>query len=152
PLAQWVPLRDEYLQEFIRLEGRGSAAVDFCPACPKNKHAANPTYRCRDCFFCDLVCESCCLLKHRDRPLDRIERWTGTFFERVTLKDMGLHVQLGHSGYATCRAPFPGYQDFTVVDSNGLHPVAVDFCGCSNRFAAGEHRQQLIRMSWYPST
>jgi hypothetical protein len=65
---------------------------------------------------------------------------------------MGLRVQMGHSGYQKCGSPLPGHQDFTVIHTNGLHQVAVDFCGCSNRFAAGEHRQQLMRMSWYPST
>jgi hypothetical protein len=33
-----------------------------------------------------------------------------------------------------------------------MHGVSVDFCGCSNREIAGSHRQQLLRMSWYPST
>ncbi|KAF8192870.1 hypothetical protein K438DRAFT_1969983 [Mycena galopus ATCC 62051] len=33
PLAQWVHLRDQYLAEFIRLEGRGHVAHDSCPAC-----------------------------------------------------------------------------------------------------------------------
>ncbi|KAJ6592936.1 hypothetical protein B0H19DRAFT_919522, partial [Mycena capillaripes] len=142
---------DEYLAELLRLEGRGSVTHDFCPACPK-KPAANPSYRCMDCLFPDLVCESCCLTNHEDRPLDRIERWTGTFFERVSLKEMGLRVQLGHSGYQKCGAPFPGHDKFMVLHSNGLHEVAVDFCRCANRFAAGEHRQQLLRMSWYPAT
>ncbi|KAJ7429283.1 hypothetical protein B0H11DRAFT_2266310 [Mycena galericulata] len=151
PLAQWVPLRDEYLAEFLRLEGRGSVAYDFCPACPGQK-AASPRYRCMDCHWADIVCGECCVRDHRDRPLDRIEVWTGEFFERVTLKSLGLRVQLGHSRFSPCGSPRPGHQDFTVLNWNGLHNVAVDFCGCSNSHLAGAPRQQLLRMSWYPST
>ncbi|KAJ7434219.1 hypothetical protein B0H11DRAFT_2258641 [Mycena galericulata] len=168
PLAQWVPLRDEYLAEFLRLEGRGGVAYDFCPACPGEK-AASPRYRCIDCCWPDIVCGDCCVRDHRDRPLDRIEAsvhyllsdlspdtaeqvWNGEFFERVTLKSLGLRVQLGHSRFSTCGSPRPGHQDFTVLNWNGIHNVAVDFCGCANSHLAGLPRQQLLRMSWYPST
>ncbi|KAJ7459117.1 hypothetical protein B0H11DRAFT_2160606 [Mycena galericulata] len=152
PLAQWIPLRDEYLAEFLRLEGRGAVALDFCPACPEGQAAANPLYRCMDCTYPDLLCAECCLRVHDDRVLDRIERWTGECFERVSLKSMGLRVQLGHSPFTKCASPIAGHQDFVVLHWNGLHEVAVDFCGCSNAFQAGSRRQQLLRMSWYPST
>ncbi|KAJ7430340.1 hypothetical protein FB451DRAFT_1068620, partial [Mycena latifolia] len=146
PLAQWVPLRDEYLAEFLRLEGRG-VAHDFCPACLKDA-APNPEYRCMDCLFPEMVCGSCCIRTHQDRPLCRIERWTGHFFERTMLKG------LGHARSETCKDPVPGHDTFTVIHSNGLHEVAVDFCGpgCPKAHAAGARHQQLLRMSWYLST
>lgn len=73
PLAQWVPLRDEYLAEVLRLEGRGDVAKDFCPACPGPERAASPEYRCADCLHPDLVCASCCVCLHSDHLLHRIE-------------------------------------------------------------------------------
>ncbi|KAJ7431013.1 hypothetical protein B0H11DRAFT_2165862 [Mycena galericulata] len=152
PLAQWVPLRDEYLEEFLRLEGRGTVPRDFCPGCPPGCPSTPPVYRCIDCFNADLLCELCCLAVHTNNPLDRIERWTGTFFERISLKSMGLRVQLGHSAYTTCANPRAGHEEFIVLNWNGLHTVAVDFCGCANAHAAGTRRQQLLRRSWYPST
>ncbi|KAJ7801661.1 hypothetical protein B0H14DRAFT_2615098 [Mycena olivaceomarginata] len=53
------------------------------------------------------------------------------FFERRTLKDMGLRIQLGHwhSSDHVCPLPqaAPG-DDFVIVDSTGVHPVHLDFC------------------------
>ncbi|KAJ7817572.1 hypothetical protein B0H13DRAFT_2379555 [Mycena leptocephala] len=151
-LQQWVPLIDQYLAEFLRLEGKGCVAREWCPACLRETRAANPEYRCMDCFFPDLLCAECCVKKHKDHPLDRIEHWEGKYFERVTLKSLGLRIQLGHTGYETCSNPTPAHQDFTVIHSNGIHAVAVDYCGCSQAHAAGERIEQTLRRSWYPAT
>ncbi|KAJ7494547.1 hypothetical protein B0H11DRAFT_2155926 [Mycena galericulata] len=139
-------------KKFLHLEGRGTVSHDFCPACPRGRATPNPLYRCMDCSNADLLCELCCLAAHATHPLDRIERWTGTYFERITLKSMGLRVQLGHSAYTTCADPRPGHEEFVVLNWNGLHNVAVDFCGCTDAHVAGSRRQQLLQMSWYPST
>lgn len=72
PLALWKVHRDEYLEELIRLEGRGDL-LRRCPTCPPDGESGRPQYRCRDCFATDLVCLACCLSAHRDRPLDIIE-------------------------------------------------------------------------------
>ncbi|KAJ7912792.1 hypothetical protein B0H13DRAFT_2232409 [Mycena leptocephala] len=151
-LQQWVPHIDRYLAEFLRLEGRGCVAREWCPACPRETRAANPAYRCMDCFFPDLLCAECCVVKHKEHPLDRVEHWNGQHFERVTLKSLGLRVQLGHTGYETCTNPIAAHQDFTVVHTNGIHPVAVDYCGCSQAHAAGDRVEQTLRRSWFPST
>ncbi|KAJ7030308.1 hypothetical protein C8F04DRAFT_1264074 [Mycena alexandri] len=131
-LKQFIPLVDEYLAEFLRLEGKGNVAREWCPACPKNR-VANPAYRCT-------------------HPLDRIEVWNGEFFERVTLKSLGLRIQMGHTGFETCDSPQPGHTDFTVIHTNGIHPVAVDFCGCERAHVAGTTREQTLRRSWFPAT
>ncbi|KAJ7086807.1 hypothetical protein B0H15DRAFT_923109 [Mycena belliarum] len=156
PLAQWVPLHDKYLAEIITHEGRGYSTADVCPSCPTGKEGlpppGKPEYRCMECLCPDLVCSECCLREHRARPLDRIEHWTGECFQRVTLKSLGMRVQLGHTGWETCGNPVPGHQNFTVIHTNGLHPVAVDFCGCGDGHAPGQRSMQLLRMLWYPST
>jgi len=36
-----------------------------------------------------------------------------------------------------------------VLHTNGLHYVAVDFCGCNNRIS---NRQQLLQSEWFPAT
>ncbi|KAJ7824915.1 hypothetical protein B0H13DRAFT_2241284 [Mycena leptocephala] len=128
-LQQWVPHIDRYLAEFLRLEGRGCVAREWY-----------------------LVCAECCVVKHKEHPLDRVEHWNGQHFERVTLKSLGLRVQLGHTGYETCTNPIAAHQDFTVVHTNGIHPVALDYCGCSQAHAAGDRVEQTLRRSWFPST
>lgn len=65
--------RDEYLEELIRLEGRGDSPTTLCSSCPPGSEAGRPLYRCRDCFSTDLVCQTCCVEAHKNRPLDIIE-------------------------------------------------------------------------------
>ena len=48
-----------------------------------------------------------------------------------------------------CLVPRPGHKDFIVLHTNGLHYIAVDFCGCDHRITS---RQQLLRVEWYPAT
>ncbi|KAJ7315513.1 hypothetical protein DFH08DRAFT_631262, partial [Mycena albidolilacea] len=111
-----------------------------------------PRYRCQDCMVPDLFCQDCCVRAHLQHPLDRIERWDSTQFKRVTLKSMGLRVQLGHSSADRCAAPIAGHKTFTVIHTNEIHDVAVNFCGCREESFVGSCRQQLMRWSWYPAT
>ena len=62
---------------------------------------------------------------------------------------MGLRVQVGHTN-STCVSPQPGHKDFTVLHTNGLHHVAVDFCGYDQWKIS--NRQQLIQSEWFPTT
>ncbi|KAF7968492.1 hypothetical protein HWV62_30451 [Athelia sp. TMB] len=90
PLLTWIPLRQEYLDEYLRREGRGpQGCYEQCPSCL----ADAPTIRCKDCFD---VRES-----------------------------------------------------FTVLHTNGVHQLAVDFCNCS---PSVEHRTQCMRQSWWPAS
>lgn len=74
--------------------------------------------------------------------------WNGQFFTRVSLKALGLQIQLNHLDMH-CINPDPGHSDFIVVDTNGLHRVSVLFCDCLDRIPL---RQQLLRQNWYPAT
>lgn len=76
------------------------------------------------------------------------QKWNDVYFEKVSLKSIGLRVQLGHIN-SSCVLPVPGHQDFIVLHTNGLHYVAVDFCGCNERIP---HHQQLLRCEWFPAT
>ncbi|KAJ7667385.1 hypothetical protein B0H14DRAFT_3102517 [Mycena olivaceomarginata] len=98
-----------------------------------------PEYRCTDCFYPDLLCAECMVNKHRDHPLDRIE-------------ELGLRIQLGHTGYEACNNPQPGHEDFRVIHTNGVHPVSVDYCGCARAHEAGDRVQQTLRAAWFPAT
>ncbi|KAI0054994.1 hypothetical protein BV25DRAFT_1922198 [Artomyces pyxidatus] len=86
--------------------------------------------------------------EHRRTPLHRVERWNGEYFEPVSLRDLGLRIQLGHLPGRACKFPEPGARDFVAIDVNGIHSVALDFCGCSQV----EHRIQLLRAAWWPAT
>ena len=82
------------------------------------------------------------------------QKWceTGRSFEKITLKDLGLVVQLGHFDAQPCPSPRRG-REFVVIHTNGIHEVTVQFCACAaNSQAAGSYAQQCLRSRWYPAT
>ncbi|KAJ7897375.1 hypothetical protein B0H13DRAFT_1562872, partial [Mycena leptocephala] len=148
PFLTWVDERDEYLDEMLRLEGRGDPSIHSnCGACGE----ADPTFRCEHqaCYGTQLFCQGCIVARHEVLPTHWIQRWTGSFFKRVGLAELGLVIQLGHTPGAACTAMRLGKKKFTLIDVNGVHNVAVQFCQCDSRIT---HRQQLMRACWWPAT
>ncbi|KAG2086104.1 uncharacterized protein F5147DRAFT_748645 [Suillus discolor] len=83
-------------------------------------------------------------------PIIFMSEWNGQFFERVSLKSMGLRVQLGHAIGEWCILPRKAFNDdFVLVDANGIHEIGLDFCGCTT---SQTHTRQLLRAGWFPST
>ncbi|KAJ7016855.1 hypothetical protein C8F04DRAFT_1215328 [Mycena alexandri] len=130
PLKAWIPLPDEYVDEMLRLEGRGGlVARSVCAACG----SADPTFR----------------YKHAFLPTHLVEEWNDEYFERRSLYELGLVVQLGHPpGYA-CPTAHAADKDFTVIDVTGVHTVRLNFCECDSRIL---HRQQLMHVRLWPAT
>lgn len=59
-------------------------------------------------------------------------------------------VQLGHtSGQPCCLPKSPYSDDFVIIDSNGIHPVTLRYCGCES---AGTVTQQLLRYRLFPAS
>ncbi|KIL56864.1 hypothetical protein M378DRAFT_188510 [Amanita muscaria Koide BX008] len=138
---------DVFLQELNRLEGRGDHKDR--PSC-RQCLTQEPSYRCRDCITGHLLCQTCIVTYHAHNPFHRLEVWNGSFFERVTLKSLGLRIQLGHPLGDPCPLPVPpSGNSFTVIDTSGVHEVGVDFCGCGIH---GTTVQQLLRHRLYPAT
>ncbi|KAF8054677.1 hypothetical protein FPV67DRAFT_1568861 [Lyophyllum atratum] len=138
--------RDTFVAEDIRWEGRGQYTEDVCPVCGLNA----PTYRCEDCEGGQILCRGCTLTAHRQNSLHRLKAWNGCFFEKTSLKKLGLRIQLGHRVGEICSNPKAAFaDDFVVVHINGIHEVAVDFCDCE---AAQFSFLQLLRHRWFPAT
>lgn len=79
-----------------------------------------------------------------------MQEWNGTYFERRSLKDIGLRVQLGHPRGEKCYRPISSVKDdFIVIHCNGVHAVALDFCGCE---LAEKPSHQLLRKRWFPAS
>ncbi|KAG6848619.1 hypothetical protein H0H93_015447 [Arthromyces matolae] len=77
--------------------------------------------------------------------------WNGSYFEKKSLKSMGLRFQLGHIQGERCANPQScTYDDFTIIDNKGIHTVGIDFCACgaSNQ----SHVVQLLRARLFPAT
>ncbi|KAG1718109.1 uncharacterized protein EDB91DRAFT_1240970 [Suillus paluster] len=128
----------------MRLNGRGSEGVTC--SCG----AVSPQFQCSDCHGTQMFCRECTLQNHVYHPLHRIEIWNRSFFQCITLKQLGVQVQLGHNPGERCYKPSPAAgDDFVVIGLDGIHEIALDFCGCAS---AQIQYKQLLRMRWYPAT
>ncbi|TDL13692.1 hypothetical protein BD410DRAFT_686190, partial [Rickenella mellea] len=145
--------RDKYLTELLRLECGGDFGLVNCFKC-KIKFSLPKTapYRCEDCFSGSVICHTCCLEEHAGLPLHRIRKWNRNFFEHSSLRELGLRVQLGHLPHESCNNPHPATAGFTVIHTNGIHLVAVDFCACVSPSNAICRRIQLMRRQWFPAS
>ncbi|THU98713.1 hypothetical protein K435DRAFT_562307, partial [Dendrothele bispora CBS 962.96] len=146
----WLPFRDEYLEEMLFVEGRRGLGQ----VCSGSRECrGEPTYACVDdeCVQLGLMCQHCIVAAHRHQPLHWIKRWNGRWFQPTSLKELGLVLELGHEHEPgiSCVFPKAAHHDFTVIHSNGVHPVSVQFCGCN---ALLDNRRQLLRNLWYPAT
>ncbi|KAI0654695.1 hypothetical protein C8Q70DRAFT_879022, partial [Cubamyces menziesii] len=129
---EWLPLVDKYLHKLLRNEGQGDHTYSMCPACLSSPLPTVPrhaTICCRECAP-TLLCEACTVGRHADLPWHRVERWTGQMFERTSLANLGLLIQLGHADMSQCSNPRPACSDFCVIDVSGQHHVNLLFCGC----------------------
>ncbi|KAG1719214.1 hypothetical protein EDB19DRAFT_1612964, partial [Suillus lakei] len=134
-----------YLEEMICLEGRG-----YHYQCSCNGEGES-IYWCKDCFGTEMMCRDCIVECHTSHPLHRIDvSLNNTYFERISLKCLGLCVQLGHSPGERCLSAKPASDDgFTVVDVHGIHEIGLDFCGCER---VQIHYIQLLHARWLPAT
>ncbi|PBK59415.1 hypothetical protein ARMSODRAFT_991160 [Armillaria solidipes] len=140
--------REEYLLELLRRNGRGDAMLlSKCARC----QTGEPTYRCDSCLLGLLLCQSCCLRDHSSMPLHFVRKWTGERFVKTTLCELGLRVQIGHFDGSECICPEQAGRTFTVMDTNGIHEVDINYCACDRR-GGSTRRQQLLRFGWYPAT
>ncbi|KAF7317925.1 CxC2 domain-containing protein [Mycena kentingensis (nom. inval.)] len=141
----WMPQRDAFLSALLWRDGRGSHQ-DVCPTCKERPAVA----RCRDCLVSRVTCTECCSAAHSGNPFHWVEEWNGAYFSRRSLRDFGMHVQLGHYDGSQCGRPRSARDDFVVIDRNGIQYVALDFCGCYHTTDATPI--QLLKVGLYPAT
>ncbi|KAH8113739.1 hypothetical protein DFH11DRAFT_1509928, partial [Phellopilus nigrolimitatus] len=136
--------RQSYLDELVRHDGRGSSLT--CQNC----EMIAAEYRCTECLGTPTSCKGCLLDTHRHHPLHRIEKWTGLFWEKTSLRSIGLKVRLGHYDEA-CKVPTREHY-LVVYHTNGFHLVDIIYCGCNEQLGGWPKRTQLMRVRWYPAT
>ncbi|KAF8121495.1 hypothetical protein EV363DRAFT_1457566 [Boletus edulis] len=146
PILLWV--QDDcqaFLDELLRLEGR-CGSPSYCFMCK----ILLALFCCSDCFDTDMLCSTCLLESHQRTPLHHVKQWNGHYFEKPSLKDLGLRIQLGHLHSDKCYRPIAAVKDdFVVVHINGVHSVGLDFCGCE---LAEQPSRQLLRVRWFPAS
>ncbi|KAJ7719356.1 hypothetical protein DFH07DRAFT_972973 [Mycena maculata] len=129
PLRQWAQDHcNKFLAEMSRREGRRDHA----------RYTGPSEYRCSGCLCGgELLCSRCMVETHRGLPFHKIERWTGSTFERMTLKKLGLRIQLGHWHGKDRRCPLPmtaANDDFVIIEVHGVHEVHLDYLNVTMHF------------------
>ncbi|VDC00369.1 unnamed protein product [Peniophora sp. CBMAI 1063] len=149
PILAWVKVREFFLREVLRLDGRGDALdLKACPQCGKE---GAPEYRCLDCR-CAELCRECTVACHKYCLLHNIQRWNEQFYEGVQPKDLGLSIQLGHRAGETCdMRALHTVENFTIVHTNGIKTVRMHFCKCSQSGHVPAYAQ-LLRWRLWPAT
>jgi len=64
---------------------------------------------------------------------------------------LGLKIHLGHTG-VPCKVPGDFIENFTIVDTSGIHLVDLQCCGCYGSPGASHTRIQLLRAGILPAT
>ena len=163
--AEWFQYEGEFADEWARLE---SSTLLMC--LPECISCATPlaTFRCTDCFAESLFCKACLLKFHCREPFHNLQvppsplvpfdvatdfsqRWTGTHFTQVSLKDLGATFHLGHTYSSTCTVPSSPIP-LTLFDITGVHVINVTYCECEPDGFAIPPRVQLLRARWFPAT
>ncbi|CAA7270803.1 unnamed protein product [Cyclocybe aegerita] len=151
PLLLWVPHIEEYVSEFLRLEGhRDSTNQTVCAMenCSADIMLSCPGFRCLDCQVRSLLWVF--MLYLVGKTIELLKKWTGKYFEKTSLKEIRFRVQLGHSVDGLCLLPERAIDDsFVIIDSDGVHEVGLDFCGCQQSMPK---TIQLLRAQLFPST
>jgi hypothetical protein len=93
---------------------------------------------------------------HANHPFHRVERWTGHFYEAVSLLDLGFTLNLGHGGRVCPNNTEEGSSDwscpqFTILDSAGIFVHHVRWCRCNGVTVEDKHLQ-LVRARLFPSS
>ncbi|TFK58299.1 hypothetical protein BDN72DRAFT_782273, partial [Pluteus cervinus] len=146
PFLDWIPLREEFLCELLKLERSNSELV--CTAC--FSRIGPSYYRCAECFDARIFCKGCIVAIHASNPFHWINKWNGSFFVRVSLRSLDLLIQLGHPPGEICDNPSKRFKvDFVVLDTNGIQPVLLVFCECHKGQA---WHIQLLQARLFPAT
>ncbi|KAF6746462.1 hypothetical protein DFP72DRAFT_992812 [Ephemerocybe angulata] len=147
-MHEWVKHIDLYLRYLITLEGRGKSPSSICLRCTAGNAAE---FRCLCCDNTGMMCGACMVAAHHFLPLHRIQKWNGHFFAKVSLKSLGLRIQLGHTLGETCPRPETAWgDDFVILDMDGVHTLGVDYCGCGG--SSLTQVEQLLERRLYPAT
>lgn len=85
-------------------------------------------------------------------PLTHLQEWTGTFFQKHDLQNIGQKIQLGHAAGDVCSSPQQSTHLFTIIHTNGIHVVNIWFCSYILALHHGDCVQQLLRCCIFPAT
>lgn len=110
-------------------------------------------YRCFDCFSPPILCLTCTFSVHRWSPFHQIESWTGSYFQRTTLGELGHIMELGHRGLP-CPVASKTTHKITVIHSTGIQEANIRYCECVDEKSGAriDNPIQLWNASLWPAS
>ncbi|KAJ7182633.1 hypothetical protein C8R43DRAFT_1116266 [Mycena crocata] len=87
-----------------------------------------PAAHCGRCKF-QILCYACCIMDHRRTPLHFLKEWTGVFWQKTTLAQVGFVYQVGHDGL-DCNLPLKDVHSTRVLHTTGIQTLYYQLCGC----------------------
>ncbi|KIM58446.1 hypothetical protein SCLCIDRAFT_81591, partial [Scleroderma citrinum Foug A] len=136
----------------IILECEYPTLAEECQVC----HQATADIQCLSCQTNYTWCGPCAVKSHIHNPFHQIQKWTGRFYDDITLHDLGYVFNLGHNG-----APCPNNMaehggdwfcdQFTIVHSTGIFIHRLRWCRCNDASLEDQHLQ-LLQSHIFPST
>ncbi|KAF9439813.1 hypothetical protein P691DRAFT_611824, partial [Macrolepiota fuliginosa MF-IS2] len=97
------------------------------------------------------LCSSCIVASHEDDPFHHIQKWTGTYFTRTSLHDLGFILHLGHDG-CPCPLNHGELSHFVVVHTNGIHKQNIFYCLCHPTGQQHDKHLQLLENQLFTPT
>jgi hypothetical protein len=96
-----------YMKEFVERASGILQALQAREALPESTMCAGCTqsvghWRCEDCVESKLLCRMCMRHSHFPNPFHRIQCWTGTFFRKAALWEVGVYLMLPHQNGGIC--------------------------------------------------
>ncbi|PPQ84842.1 hypothetical protein CVT26_011894 [Gymnopilus dilepis] len=91
-VQEYVDRIDDILQAILLRECIPGAPVT-CQDCSKQHWA---TWRCIDCTLSKLQCRGCIRKAHMCAPFHHVEKWTGTYFRKAALWEVGVYLLIPH--------------------------------------------------------
>ena len=91
-MEDFIPKIGPYL--CCLLDSEGVPATATCQSCK----SAPFEWRCSDCFPVLILCRECCWRSHQGLPFHRVQKWVRSHFVPLWLREVGVCLQLGHSG------------------------------------------------------
>jgi len=161
---EWLKKCSMYLSETMVHEQPSQEPGSSCTHCSSSQ---DQVFRCLDCFGLAMKCVWCIISTHQLLLLHCLKGELDHFISILThimfqfCSDLEQEVLWSHISQGTrigdlsrssrgmCPNAIAGPSEFLALDTNGMHNVDVQFCGC---VFAPKRAVQLLRIGWYPTS